>query len=204
MVVAMSSSPRPVRRTAFVVAATVSTLALAACSGGSDNAATSTSTSSPATSTTSSATPTSTTPPPVTTTTTSAPTSTTTSASSSATPKPTATTSTLAPPSTKFINACVTANSKLNSVVSQWNAAVASGNDTKLDAAAKNFTATATALLALRGEAWDRQFSLDIQAIAGELNDMANARKNNQTVSTSDFNAKVTTLRTYCQSRLKA
>lgn len=205
MVVVMSSSARPVRLPAFVAVATVSALALAACSGGSDNAATSTATSTTSTSTTSSAASTSTTttstPPPTSTT---SATSTTTATSTSTTPKPTATTSTTAPPSTKFINACVTANSKLNSVVSQWNAAVASGNDSKLDAAAKNFTTTASALMALRTEAWDHQFSLDIQDLANELNAMANARKNDQTVSTADFNTKVTALRTYCQSRLKS
>lgn len=190
----MSSSPRTLRVPAFVAAATVSALALAACSGGSDNAATSTP---PATSTTSSATstatPTSTstapatsTPPPTTTTT---------------TPKPTATTPA---PTTKFINACVTANSKLNSAVSQWNTAVASGNDNKLDAAATNFRTVGGILIGLRGEAWDRQFSLDVQAVATELNKMADARKNNQTVTTTAFNSKVTALRTYCQSRLKS
>lgn len=192
----MSSSPRTVRVPAFVAAATVSALALAACSGGSDNAATSTP---PATSTTSSATstatPTSTSTAPTTTTTSTPPPTTTTT-----TPKPTATTPA---PTTKFINACVTANSKLNSAVSQWNAAVASGNDSKLDAAATNFRTVGGILIGLRGEAWDRQFSLDVQAVATELNKMADARKNNQTVTTTAFNSKVTALRTYCQSRLK-
>ena len=203
----MSSSPRPVRLPVFVAAATVSALALAACSSGSDTAATSTAPAASTTSsTTSSAMPTSTSTAPATTatTTTSTPPTSTTSKATSTTPKSTARTSTTPPPSTKFINACVTANSKLNTAVSQWNAAVASGNDAKLDAAAKNFTTTATALMGLRTVAWDRQFSLDVQAIASELNAMANARKNNQTVTTTDFNAKVTTLRTYCQSRLKS
>ena len=81
---------------------------------------------------------------------------------------------------------------------------MASGNDSKLDAAASNFTATAKALLALRTDAADAQFSAKVQAIASELNDMVDARKNSQTVTTTDFNAKVTALRTYCQSRLKS
>ncbi|MFC6715541.1 hypothetical protein [Branchiibius cervicis] len=98
----------------------------------------------------------------------------------------------------------MTANSKLNSAVSQWNAAVSGGNDSKLDAAAKNFSTTATQLMGLRQGAADRQFSLKIQDLASELNSMANARKNNQTVTTGDFNTKVTALRTYCQTRLKS
>lgn len=208
MVVAMSSSVRPVRLPVFVAAATVSALALAACSGGSDNAATSTATSTTSStaattsSPTSTATSTSTSASPSTTTTTAS--STTSTSTTSATPKPTSTTATQAPPTTKFINACVTANSKLNSAVSQWNAAVASGSDSKLDAAAKNFRTVGGILIDLRTDAWDRQFSLDAQAIATELNAMADARQNNQTVSTTTFNTKVTALRTYCQSRLKS
>ncbi|PWJ26854.1 hypothetical protein ATK17_3032 [Branchiibius hedensis] len=198
----MSSSARTVRFPAFVAAAAVSGLALAACSGGSDNASTAAPTTSSPTSTTALESTTST--PSATTTSTPPPTSTTTATSPSTTPKPTATTSTTPPPSTAFINACVTANSKLNTVVSQWNAAVSSGNNSKLDAAAKNFTTTATQLLALRQGAGDRQFSLKVQDIASELGSMATARKNNKTVTTTDFNAKVTALRTYCQSRLKA
>lgn len=192
MVVVMSSSPRTVRLPAFVALAAVPVLALAACSGGSDTAATSATTSSATTSTTTSA--------PTTTTTTPAPT--TTSPSSSATPKPTATTSTTPPPSTAFVNSCVSANSKLNAAVSQWNAAVGNGGDAKLDAAAKNYQTVAQELLDLRKPANDRNFTLKVNDVVHQMLAMASARQNNQTVSTTTFNSKVTALRTYCQSRL--
>lgn len=208
MVVAMSSSPRSLRLSAVLATATAAVLSLAACSDGSTSGASSpavTSTTSTATSTSTSSAPT------TTTTTTSAPTTTSTApttstkpTTTSAAPKPTASTATTPPPSTKFVNACVTANSKLNAAVAQWNAAVANGGDAKLDAAAKNFSTTATALMGLRTQASDRTFSLNIQAVASELNSMASARKNDKTVTTSNFNTKVAALRTYCQARLKA
>lgn len=197
----MSTTHVHARRLSVVAAAACGVVALSACSGGSSTGASS---SAPTAATTSSSTAASTSSSPsASRSVLSSPSS---SASGSASGKTSAPSS--ASKSTKPtvkadpVGACKTANSKSNAAISQWNTAVDSQSKSKLDAAARNFKSTATALRKLEGKARQKGFTSRVKAVAGDLETMASNRFAGKTVDPSTYNTDSESLRSYCQKVL--
>lgn len=185
----MKTQSRTTRTTGLVAVLAAGAMTLSACSGGSDSASSGTTSSTTSTtSSTSSSTPSSS--------------STTTSSTSSAT------TSTASPTSTgasqALITSCVNANTRSNAAMTQWNNAVRTQLTVDLDNAAKNFRTTATYLRTLTKAPADKAFTPLVLAVAKDLDAMADARKNRETVSGSQYNSDAQKLRTYCTNKIKA
>ena len=98
------------------------------------------------------------------------------------------------------VGACLTANRENNAASSQWNSAVNSQSAGKLDAAAKNFRATADGLRKLPAKSGDKGFSGRIKVVAGDLDAVAKARLDGKTVDTTTYNKDSEKLRSYCQT----
>ncbi|GAB3492465.1 hypothetical protein [Flexivirga lutea] len=199
----MSTTHVHARRLSVVAAVACGVVALSACSGGSSTGASS---SAPTAATTSSSAAASTTSSPsASRSVLSSPSS---SASGSASGKTSASSSASASKSTKPtvkadpVGACKTANSKSNAAISQWNTAVDSQSKSKLDAAARNFKSTATALRKLEGKARQKGFTSRVKAVAGDLETMASNRFAGKTVDPSTYNTDSESLRSYCQKVL--
>ncbi|RYG77350.1 hypothetical protein EU513_08535 [Yimella sp. RIT 621] len=188
----------------------VGALALGGCNSGDDNSSSSSSRSTTS-STSSSSTTTSATSTRSSAATSSAPASSSSSAPTSAassspassqSSKPSATSSKPAASPT-LVKSCINANSRSNSAVNEWNAAVRSKDSTQLDNAAKGFRQTATYLRTLTKTPGDKQFTPLVWAVAKDFDDMATARVRRQTVSTKNFNSDAQKMRTYCLSKIK-
>ena len=102
-----------------------------------------------------------------------------------------------------MVKSCIDANSRSNSAVNDWNAAVRSKDSTQLDNAARGFRQTATYLRTLTKAPGDKQFTPLVWAVAKDFDDMATARVRRQTVSTKNFNSDAQKMRTYCLSKIK-
>ncbi|WP_265442989.1 hypothetical protein [Flexivirga meconopsidis] len=194
-----------VKRLTALAAAACGVAALTACSsGGSNDAATSSTlpTSSSSSATTSSAAPTSSS----TAASSSDSSSAGSSSSSAGSASPSASSSssaaaTSSSPSVKVdpVGACTTATQKTNDAATKWNNAVDTQVSTQLDSAAANFRSTAKELRGLAPQAGDAGFEKRISYVVRDMEKMAQARTNRQTVDTQWFNRDSKGLRTYCQ-----
>lgn len=125
------------------------------------------------------------------------------SASSTGSDKPSSSTSTTKRLDAKLVGSCVSASTKINGAIGQWNTAVRSGDSDQRASAARRLGSTAGELRTLASKSKHKQFSTRARGVAGDLDKMKKAHDSKKSVHSGDLNASYRGLRTWCTDQIK-